>query len=387
MIQDLQQIFGREPPVYAKPTGSAASPQVQRTSSPASPSTFSSSQAAGTSNSDPRERGPPAPPILNHQRQGSSSNSIAAPGSPASNSTAGPPAPPPKPGQASRQSSLDPNPRSFTPPHQGSHFAQSPTHQHQPTYSQPNGHAYNPSNASPLHHQQHFQQPHQQPAQYQYHQAPPTAQFHLDQSSRVASPHAGPTRSGSLDPQARFASPISPSTDRSPSTSSWTQGPQQQSYNQQAQSQSSQAPQQALPPPLPPQPIRQQDFLDSIEPTPSTNDQFSNVPAPPRPLNPELLALHTALNDKITSRLNSLHSTLSTANSQLEILQSDLKRGEPAIRDEMKRLEAVRDVCRTRRGRLEDLNRKGEERFQMLKGKEEPDMEGIACATSIVGNQ
>jgi len=104
-------------------------------------------------------------------------------------------------------------------------------------------------------------------------------------------------------------------------------------------------------------------------------------------LNPELLALHTALYEKINSRYFSLQQTLNSANSQLEVLQSDLSRGEPAIRDEMKRLEAVRDVCRTRRERLEELHSKGEERYADLKKKEEPEMEGIVCATSIVGNQ
>jgi ESCRT-I complex subunit TSG101 len=72
---------------------------------------------------------------------------------------------------------------------------------------------------------------------------------------------------------------------------------------------------------------------------------------------------------------------------QLKILIGDLDRGEPAIRDEMARLEAVRDVCRTTGNGLQEAVSEGKGRIEELKIRSEPDVDGMVCATSIVGNQ
>ncbi|PWY99571.1 UEV-domain-containing protein [Testicularia cyperi] len=113
----------------------------------------------------------------------------------------------------------------------------------------------------------------------------------------------------------------------------------------------------------------------------------SAVAPPPRPPNPELLAMHDRLFAKIDARLSTLSSTLEGSNQQLQVLASDLDRGAPAIEDEMSRLRAVRDVCRSTGDRLEETVTQTRERIAFLKGKEEPDPDSMVLATSIVGNQ
>lgn len=75
------------------------------------------------------------------------------------------------------------------------------------------------------------------------------------------------------------------------------------------------------------------------------------------------------------------------SNHQLRLLIGDLDRGEPAIRDEMARLEAVRDVCKATGDGLEEAVSAGRKRVEDLRERSEPDVDGMICATSIVGNQ
>lgn len=113
----------------------------------------------------------------------------------------------------------------------------------------------------------------------------------------------------------------------------------------------------------------------------------SGVAPPPRPINPELLALHDHVFSKIDSRLNALASTLGASNARLEVLSSDLDRGLPAIQDEMSRLKAVRDVCKTTGDRLDASVAEITESLRTLNAREEPDADSMVLATSIVGNQ
>lgn len=117
------------------------------------------------------------------------------------------------------------------------------------------------------------------------------------------------------------------------------------------------------------------------------NGKTSGAPPPPRPMNPELLAMHDRLFAKLDSRLASLSSSLENSNQQLRVLSSDLDRGRPAIDDEMSRLKAVRDVCQTTGDRLEETVVQARERVSMLRQKEDPDPDTMVMATSIVGNQ
>jgi len=93
--------------------------------------------------------------------------------------------------------------------------------------------------------------------------------------------------------------------------------------------------------------------------------------APPRPPNPELLQLQARILDA----------------ERLRALQADLLAGEPAIRDEMARLEAVRDVCRNVSGRLRGTVNQAEKNIAELRRKGDPEVDEMVCATSIVHNQ
>lgn len=72
---------------------------------------------------------------------------------------------------------------------------------------------------------------------------------------------------------------------------------------------------------------------------------------------------------------------------RLRAHQSDLLAGEPAIRDEMARLEAVRDVCRGVATRLRTVVDDTERNVADLKRRGDPDVDELVCSTSIVHNQ
>jgi ESCRT-I complex subunit TSG101 len=72
---------------------------------------------------------------------------------------------------------------------------------------------------------------------------------------------------------------------------------------------------------------------------------------------------------------------------RLRAHQADLLSGEPAIRDEMARLEAVRDVCRTVAGRMRGTVEQGERNVAELKRKGDPEVDELVCSTTIVHNQ
>uniref|UniRef100_V5E4L8 Uncharacterized protein n=1 Tax=Kalmanozyma brasiliensis (strain GHG001) TaxID=1365824 RepID=V5E4L8_KALBG len=112
-----------------------------------------------------------------------------------------------------------------------------------------------------------------------------------------------------------------------------------------------------------------------------------SVAPPPRPINPELLALHDRLYHKIDSRLTTLSSTLSASNARLDVLSADLDRGLPAIEDELSRLKAVRDVCATTGDRLQTSVTELTDQVRSLQSREDPDPDTMVLATSIVGNQ
>lgn len=61
--------------------------------------------------------------------------------------------------------------------------------------------------------------------------------------------------------------------------------------------------------------------------------------------------------------------------------------GEPAIRDEMARLEAVKGVCLSVGERVGDVVRRGEGRVRELEGKGEVGVDEVVCSVSIVHNQ
>ena len=72
---------------------------------------------------------------------------------------------------------------------------------------------------------------------------------------------------------------------------------------------------------------------------------------------------------------------------RLRANQTDLLAGEPAIRDEMARLEAVRDVCRGVGGRTKAVVEQAERNVADLKRRGDPSVDELVCSTTIVHDQ
>lgn len=106
-----------------------------------------------------------------------------------------------------------------------------------------------------------------------------------------------------------------------------------------------------------------------------------------RPPNPELVRLQEQVHQKLTSELISLSQSLSLDAEHLRAHQADLLAGEPAIKDEMARLEAVRDVCRNVANRTRQAIQQVDSNITELKRKGDPEVDELVCATSIVHNQ
>ncbi|KAH0830535.1 hypothetical protein J3R83DRAFT_1987 [Lanmaoa asiatica] len=140
-----------------------------------------------------------------------------------------------------------------------------------------------------------------------------------------------------------------------------------------------QPPPQVLTPPV----ATRLNLLDDESPPP----QPPSAPAPPRPPNPELLQLHAHVHDKIRSEFSSLSQLMILEADRLRAQQTDLLAGEPAIRDEMARLEAVRDVCRNVAARLRSTVEQAERNLAELRRKGDPEVDELVCSTSIVHNQ
>ncbi|KAF9510778.1 hypothetical protein BS47DRAFT_1331497 [Hydnum rufescens UP504] len=149
------------------------------------------------------------------------------------------------------------------------------------------------------------------------------------------------------------------------------------------------------PPPPPPPPLQPaiqppiRDLLgeDDIEPIPGPSNASPPSTAPPRPPNPELLRLHAQIHQKLTEGYASLSAALAQDAERLRVTQADLLSGEPAIRDEMARLEAVRDVCLTVAMRTRSFIETAEANIAEMKRKGEPEVDELVCSTTIVYNQ
>lgn len=109
--------------------------------------------------------------------------------------------------------------------------------------------------------------------------------------------------------------------------------------------------------------------------------------APLRPLPPATLHLHSLAHAHLTSRIPATLDSLAATTSQLLGVHADLSTGEPAIRDEMARLTAVREVCVGVADKMAECVTRGEERCRELEARGEPGVDEIVCSTSIVHNQ
>lgn len=82
-----------------------------------------------------------------------------------------------------------------------------------------------------------------------------------------------------------------------------------------------------------------------------------------------------------------MQSSLSTSNEHLRVLAKDLDAGPSAIEDELARLSAVREVCKTRAERLEATLESANRRRSELDARPQPPLSEIVLADSIVGEQ
>ncbi|GAA5894659.1 hypothetical protein JCM6882_006649 [Rhodosporidiobolus microsporus] len=106
---------------------------------------------------------------------------------------------------------------------------------------------------------------------------------------------------------------------------------------------------------------------------------------PPVPPNPSLLALRTRVHSKLSQALSSLHGSTSAHLQQLDLMRLDLEKSQPAIEDEMARLEAVRSVCAGVRERMERVVGEGERRMGEYEERGEGvEVDEIVCGSTVV---
>ncbi|KAH7930812.1 UEV-domain-containing protein [Leucogyrophana mollusca] len=338
LLEAMQEQFSRGPPLYAKP---------KPTASP----TPSSSRLAPT----PRAPAQPAPAFSTER-----------------------PALPPKPGSASSPP-VPPRPLTTSSNHIPVPAAITPQTTYNTLYNRP---------PPPL---PRDREEDVRPPQYQH---PLNSQF--TPSGTFGGPSSGLGRE-SLSPAGNYHMPFPPHSRHTPSlgadspppmSHSPPSGPYPHSGQVRQQSMSSPPPT-ALPPPImAPKPATPpQNLLDEESGETSSFVPDHRAPAPPRPPNPELLRLHTQVHQKIVSELASLSQVMYLDAERLQAQQTDLLAGEPAIRDEMARLEAVRDVCRNVSGRLRSTVEQGERNVSDLRRKGDPEVDELVCSTSIVHNQ
>ncbi|EIW60466.1 UEV-domain-containing protein [Trametes versicolor FP-101664 SS1] len=132
------------------------------------------------------------------------------------------------------------------------------------------------------------------------------------------------------------------------------------------------------PPPLPTKP--------GLAPAGATQPPRStSVPAPQVQLNARTGS--PANLSTLAGELASLSQAMAIDAERLRAHQADLLAGAPALRDEMARLEAVRDVCRGVAARLGAVVGAGERSVAELKRKGDPEVDELVCSTTIVHNQ
>jgi ESCRT-I complex subunit TSG101 len=100
-----------------------------------------------------------------------------------------------------------------------------------------------------------------------------------------------------------------------------------------------------------------------------------------------LVHLHHILLPHLDASLPPVLQGLHSSKAHLIERREDLASGEPAIRDEMARLEAVKKVCDTVGARLDEVVAKGSERVADLESRGDVSVDEVVCSISIVHNQ
>ncbi|BGP22669.1 ESCRT-I complex subunit TSG101 [Rhodotorula toruloides] len=109
---------------------------------------------------------------------------------------------------------------------------------------------------------------------------------------------------------------------------------------------------------------------------------------PPVPPNPALLALRTRVHSKLVSSLTTLAHATEAELSQLDLMRVDLEKAQPAIEDEMARLEAVKSVCLGVRDRYAEFVDQAEGRLREYEARGEGvEVDEIVCGSTVVYTQ
>jgi ESCRT-I complex subunit TSG101 len=91
---------------------------------------------------------------------------------------------------------------------------------------------------------------------------------------------------------------------------------------------------------------------------------------------------------KLRAETGRLRGTLEAEAQQLHILEADLLKGEPAIRDELARLEAVHDVCTSVADRYTTLIQQLEARcIDLSLHRPIVQVDELVCSTTVLYNQ
>ncbi|CAH7685996.1 UEV domain-containing protein [Phakopsora pachyrhizi] len=314
LLEYLQDVFSREPPLYAKPKLPPPVPLYSPQLTSSGPST-SRVQLSATSQSAP----PPRPPLPDlESRSGPSTTQDSHPLRP--QPPARPPPPPPPPPIYSKSNS---------------------------TTTQP------PSNLT-------------------------TIQSTANQAALFAAPNHGLINQASSNPGMISRSLSSGAYILNPNSAVAIQSQTELGLVQQREHQQ-----------IIDQHRSNQNLLDELDdgPDQSVPNTMTIVP-PPRPPNPTLIALREAVYRKIKEEIEALNQRLRFEKDQLIVLQHDLLKGEPAIMDEMARLQAVRDVCKGVGDRYDDLVEKLNERISDLKeNRKVVPVEELVCSTTVLYNQ
>ncbi|KAG8941347.1 hypothetical protein FRC04_004593 [Tulasnella sp. 424] len=399
LVESMQEAFSRGPPVYAKPKDPPPRPPMSSQSTPITPVTPTTAQPQVA----PLPGGPPPVPPVPSTLQ----SPLAAPTFTAD----GRPMPPPKP--AGGSSFFTPGPLPDLTPTLTGNTSTLGNRPPPPLPGQPPAQAHLPpqpplDRPPPPPWAQAFQAP--SPTNVPLPQSPVRPSHHATSSSISYAPQ---TPSSQQLPYA-VASPTRPAPPP-PGAIQWTpptnlygvtpavQSPPQMPPNAATPYQSTASPPVAVqtPPPPPPGPPVQP--LRTAAPAPvvpvpdlmDAEDEFlsaaatedSTRGAPVRPMNPELMRLHESVRQKILAEFQSFSSTVTEDAERLRATQTSLLHGEPAIRDEMARLVAVRDVCKSVADRMRVTVQTGEANVQELKRKGDPEVDELVCSTAIVYNQ
>lgn len=168
-------------------------------------------------------------------------------------------------------------------------------------------------------------------------------------------------------------------------------GPPFQPYAQPPYAQPQQYPNQPpFPPQPPPQPslsVPRPDLLSSPNTEMAALPEDAPPVAPPKPPPPSLIHLHAILQPHLNAALPALKHDLESQRQALLERREDLASGEPAIRDEMARLEAVKKVCDVVVEKMGEVVSKGEERVVDLERRGEVSVDEVVCGISIAHNQ